>query len=210
MKCLILLAQWLPKRFGETNLSQNGNIAFYVNLPAGTVNLPSNASDNAKAAMTDGKYGIKLGLAANNDQDTVATTVLANTSFTYYFEDGTTYTAQNESGIYPYKNKNGEIISNMALSFKDVPVFRMYTDRMPKDKMYIKGFYGAQYVGGKWINDGDDFEKAVKATEIYGGQAFSNYDEMLDSGIDTVHICTPHYLHFEMAEKAVKKENSDE
>ena len=50
-----------------------------------------------------------------------------------------------------------------------------------------------------------DFEKAVKATEIYGGQAFSNYDEMLDSGIDTVHICTPHYLHFEMAEKAVKK-----
>lgn len=93
----------------KTNLSQNGNIAFYVNLPAGTVNLPSNASDNAKAAMTDGKYGIKLGLAANNDQDTVATTVLANTSFTYYFEDGTTYTAQNESGIYPYKNKNGEI-----------------------------------------------------------------------------------------------------
>lgn len=50
-----------------------------------------------------------------------------------------------------------------------------------------------------------DFEKAVKATEIYGGQAFSDYEEMIESGIDTVHICTPHHLHFEMAEKAVKK-----
>lgn len=60
------------------------------------------------------------------------------------------------------KNKNGEIISNMALSFKNVPVFKMYTDRMPRETMYIKGFYGAQYTGGRWLNDGDDFEKAVK------------------------------------------------
>ncbi len=35
--------------------------------------------------------------------------------------------------------------------------------------------------------------------------AYTDFDEMLkDKNIDSVHICTPHYLHFEMIEKAVK------
>ena len=86
------------------------------------------------------------------------------------------------------KNKNGEIISNMALSFKDVPVFRMYTDRMPKDKMYIKGFYGAQYVGGKWINDGDDFEKAVKEAGFDVEEVKKNISLMGKIGVENYFV----------------------
>ena len=82
------------------------------------------------------------------------------------------------------KNKNGEIISNMALSFKNVPVFKMYADRMPKDTMYIKGFYGAQYVGGRWLNDGDDFEKAVKEAGFDVEEVKENISLMGKKGIE--------------------------
>lgn len=39
----------------------------------------------------------------------------------------------------------------------------------------------------------------------YNVKSFSDFDEMiLDTNIDSVHICTPHYLHFEMIKKALK------
>ena len=44
------------------------------------------------------------------------------------------------------------------------------------------------------------------AAEKYTLIAYSDYDTCLeDENIDCVHICTPHYLHFEMIEKALKK-----
>ena len=45
-------------------------------------------------------------------------------------------------------------------------------------------------------------EKCI--AEHSGVVAYSDFDEMLaDKMIDSVHICTPHYLHFEMAKKAL-------
>lgn len=47
-------------------------------------------------------------------------------------------------------------------------------------------------------------ERAEKCQKEYGVKAYTDFDEMLtDKEIDTVHICTPHYLHFEMAIKAL-------
>ena len=41
--------------------------------------------------------------------------------------------------------------------------------------------------------------------EMYGTIDYEDYDEMLKNGnVDCVHICTPHYLHFEMISKALK------
>lgn len=48
-------------------------------------------------------------------------------------------------------------------------------------------------------------EKIKKCLETYDVKTYSDFDEMLkDTEIDTVHICTPHYLHFEMIEKSLK------
>ena len=47
-------------------------------------------------------------------------------------------------------------------------------------------------------------ERADKGATEYGAKAYYDYDECLkDENIDTVHICTPHYLHFEMIKKAL-------
>ena len=50
-----------------------------------------------------------------------------------------------------------------------------------------------------------DPERREKCIAEHGGVvAYSDFDEMLaDKMIDSVHICTPHYLHFEMAKKAL-------
>lgn len=46
--------------------------------------------------------------------------------------------------------------------------------------------------------------RAALCRETYGCLIYEDFDEMLkDSAIDVVHICTPHYLHKEMAEKAL-------
>ena len=46
--------------------------------------------------------------------------------------------------------------------------------------------------------------RADTASEKHDVKAFYDYDEMLHSGmIDSVHICTPHYLHKDMAVKAL-------
>ena len=48
-------------------------------------------------------------------------------------------------------------------------------------------------------------ERADKGAEEYGAKAYYDYDECLkDENIDVVHICTPHYLHFEMVKKALE------
>ncbi len=42
-------------------------------------------------------------------------------------------------------------------------------------------------------------------SEMYATIEYEDYDEMLkNDSIDCVHICTPHYLHFEMIKKALK------
>lgn len=48
-------------------------------------------------------------------------------------------------------------------------------------------------------------ERADKAAELYGAVALYRFDDVLaDENIDVVHICTPHYLHKEMAIKALE------
>lgn len=47
-------------------------------------------------------------------------------------------------------------------------------------------------------------ERAQKAAEEYGCKAYTDFDELLlDENIDSVHICTPHYLHAPMAKKVL-------
>lgn len=49
-----------------------------------------------------------------------------------------------------------------------------------------------------------DKERADKGAKEYNAKAFYDYDECLqDKNIDCVHICTPHYLHFEMIKSAL-------
>ena len=47
-------------------------------------------------------------------------------------------------------------------------------------------------------------QKLKRCSSQYGCKEFLDFDEMLlDTNIDAVHICTPHYLHKEMAVKAL-------
>lgn len=48
-------------------------------------------------------------------------------------------------------------------------------------------------------------ERADKAAKLYGAKAYYNFEDVLaDKNIDVIHICTPHYLHKEMAVSALK------
>lgn len=50
-----------------------------------------------------------------------------------------------------------------------------------------------------------DKERADKGAEKYGCKAYYSFEDCLaDENIDSFHICTPHYLHFEMIEKCLK------
>lgn len=50
-------------------------------------------------------------------------------------------------------------------------------------------------------------DRAEKAAEKYGCRAYTDYIEMLETEKpDCVHICTPHYLHPEMAFEALKRD----
>ncbi len=49
-----------------------------------------------------------------------------------------------------------------------------------------------------------DLRKKQTCEAEYEAKFYSDFDEALkDENIDAVHICTPHYLHFEMIEKAL-------
>lgn len=49
-----------------------------------------------------------------------------------------------------------------------------------------------------------DKERADKGAATYSCKAFYSLEECLkDEDIDSIHICTPHYLHFEMIEKCL-------
>lgn len=43
-----------------------------------------------------------------------------------------------------------------------------------------------------------------KAEQLGVEKAYANYDELLKDELDGVHICTPNFLHFEMAKKALE------
>lgn len=48
-------------------------------------------------------------------------------------------------------------------------------------------------------------ERADEAAARYGAKAYYNFDELLENETpDAIHICTPHYLHTDMAVKALK------
>ena len=47
-------------------------------------------------------------------------------------------------------------------------------------------------------------ERADCGAKKYGAKAYYNFEDCInDSNIDCIHICTPHYLHFEMITKAL-------
>ena len=47
-------------------------------------------------------------------------------------------------------------------------------------------------------------EKLEQCQKEYDVVTYTDFDEMLlDKNIDSVHICTPHYLHFAMIKKAL-------
>lgn len=49
-------------------------------------------------------------------------------------------------------------------------------------------------------------ERADKKAEEFGAKAYYDFDKLLNNEeLDTVHICTPHYLHTPMAVKALNK-----
>ena len=49
-----------------------------------------------------------------------------------------------------------------------------------------------------------DPARRAKCAEQYSAIEYADFDEMLkDGNVDSVHICTPHYLHFEMTKKAL-------
>ncbi len=48
-------------------------------------------------------------------------------------------------------------------------------------------------------------ERADNAANKYNCKAFYNFDECVtDENVDCIHICTPHYLHFEMIKKTIE------
>ncbi len=52
-------------------------------------------------------------------------------------------------------------------------------------------------------------EKNNLAKEMYDVITYTDFDEMLmDKNIDCIHICTPHYLHFNMTKKALINKKS--
>ena len=52
-------------------------------------------------------------------------------------------------------------------------------------------------------------DRIAKCKERYDVIGYSDFDDVLnDKNIDAVHICTPHYLHYEMAKKAVEHNKS--
>lgn len=108
--------------------------------------------------------------------------------------------------IFWDKNKGGEIISNMALSFDDVTVLKMHIDNKPKDKIYLKGFYGSEYRDGRWINDAEDFKKAVEndplldLETIQGNLSYAGMSAMYESADPEVEI-NPYEGNIEYMEK---------
>ena len=49
-----------------------------------------------------------------------------------------------------------------------------------------------------------DYEKIKNCRKNYSVSEYTKFDIMLrDEKIDVIHICTPHYLHYEMTEKAL-------
>lgn len=50
-----------------------------------------------------------------------------------------------------------------------------------------------------------DAGKKFECENKYGVKFYTDFDNMItDKSIDAIHICTPHYLHFEMIEKALE------
>lgn len=54
-----------------------------------------------------------------------------------------------------------------------------------------------------------DEARVLKCLEKYNVVSYTNFSTMLeDPSIDTIHICTPHYLHYEMVKQALEKKKA--
>ena len=89
----------------KADLEKLGSIAFYVDMPAGTVNVPEN--NNYYSSYPDGKYGLGIEFKSTNGNNSDGTR-LSKYDVTYYFEGGAKLVKEDESGIYPY-NADGTV-----------------------------------------------------------------------------------------------------
>lgn len=83
-------------------------------------------------------------------------------------------------------------------------------------KVAVIGCGGISSMHLKALNDNPDTDivavadikpdRADKAAAEYGAKAYYDFDELLEKEeLDSIHICTPHYLHTDMAIKALRK-----
>ena len=71
----------------------------------------------------------------------------------------------------------------------------------PNHANALSGVDSAKFYAVCDIND----ERIKKCQETFDVTGYTDFDEMLkDENIHSVHICTPHYLHFDMIVKALK------
>ncbi|MBQ2316308.1 MAG: LPXTG cell wall anchor domain-containing protein [Clostridia bacterium] len=78
------------------------NITFYVNIPAGTVDVPTDKQDAAK--FPDNKYGIGIKSTSQYFTSISSSTALSGATVIYYFTDGSKLTKTNQSGVYAYNS----------------------------------------------------------------------------------------------------------
>lgn len=53
-----------------------------------------------------------------------------------------------------------ENVNNRTPNYMEDEVLRLSVDQKPQENIYLRGFYGTDYVDGSWKNYGADFEKA--------------------------------------------------
>ncbi len=71
-------------------------------------------------------------------------------------------------------------------------------------KMHLKALKDNPYTDIIAVAD-IKIERANEAAKEYGARAYYDFDELLrNEKLDAIHICTPHYLHTNMAIKALK------
>ena len=78
------------------------NLTFYVDIPAGTVDVPADKQNINN--FPDNKYGLGFKATSQYWTNITSSTSLTNMTVTYYFTDGKKLTKTNQSGVYAYNS----------------------------------------------------------------------------------------------------------
>lgn len=180
----------------KADFKNKGSVAFYVDLPSGTVENDTTKADTEK--YPNGKYGIKLHLNGwyDNGQNK-ANTVLKSFDVTYYFKNGTKVTLQNQNGIYPIK-EDGTVSTTgfegyVSVDFTDCTMGSS-TEKLSLDIIDTKPYL--QFItrdNGTWNNSWtknavyfDDFR--ILNSAYFVPYALMNYENIADSWVTTNHF----------------------